>query len=863
MTQRVLVVEDSPTQAEELRTALASGGYQVTIAQNGEEALEQFGSAPPDVVVSDVVMPGVVDGYELCRRIKRSARRDVPVMLLTSLSDPMDIIRGLEAGADNFLTKPYDPSQLLDRLGVLLATRKTRSAGRVQAGVSVYFMGREFRITSEREQILDLLITTFEDAVRQNRELRARERELTVAKEQLARYAGTLQEQLQDIIDNSPAVVSVKGLEGHYELVNVQFERVFGVGRREAIGRTDEELLTAALAEALRAHDRDVLDTGEVREFDMVVTHEGEARTYLAVKFPLRGSKGDTYAVCGIFTDITERKRAEEALQAKARQQAAIAELGHRALTISDLSELMDEAVTLVAETLEVEYADVFELQTGGRTLVMRAGVGWEAGHVGRATVVAGSASQAGYTISAGEPVIVPDQAAETRFHPTDLDVSGKIRGGVSVVIAGRPRPYGVLAAHTAGPRHVGPDDATFLQAIANVLAAAIERDRAERSLGQARRLEAVGSLAGGVAHDFNNLLTVISASTEFALQALPADSAVRHDITEVGRAAERAATLTHQLLAFSRRQVLQPVVLNVNDVVLETATMLRRLLSEDIDLQTKLGTGLGMVKADPGQLEQVIMNLVVNARDAMPRGGKLHIETAMAELDEAYVEQHVGARPGWHVMIGVTDTGVGMDRETQARVFEPFFTTKGARGTGLGLATVYGIVKQSGGSIWVYSEPDHGTTFKVYFPAVDEAATPRVRGAAAVTGGSETVLLVEDDDAIRRLVERMLESAGYQVIAARGGEEALDVADGHEGPIHLLLSDLVMPGMRGPVLAERLLARHPNVRVLFMSGYTDPGFFDHPLLSRGTSFLNKPFSTEELFRQVREALGPGRPQPS
>jgi PAS domain S-box-containing protein len=855
MTPRVLVVEDSPTQAEALRAALESGTYEVTVAQNGEEAFAALAAAPPDAVISDVLMPGAVDGYELCRRIKSSEHRDVPVMLLTSLADPMDIIRGLEAGADNFLTKPYDPAHLLDRLGVLLATRKARVRGRVRAGVSIQFMGREFHIASEREQILDLLIGTFEDAVRQNRELRTREQELTRAKEQLASYAGTLQERLQNIIDNSPALVYLKDSAGRYELVNVQFERVFGVSRREALGKTDRQLLTPELAGKLSAHDKDVLESGAVREFDMVVTLAPEPRTYLTVKFPLRDSTGKTYAVGGISTDITDRKRAEEALQARARQQAAIAELGRRALAVGDLGQLMDEALILAAETLEVELAEVFEVQFGDAALLMRAGLGWQDGQVGRATVPGGSASQAGYTIATGEPVIVHDHAAETRFQTTSLAAVGKIRSGVSVVIAGRPRPYGVLAVHTARARRFNDDDAHFLQAIANVLAAAIERDRADRSLGLTHRLEAVGSLAGGVAHDFNNLLTVISISAEFALEGVQPDSAAQSDILEIKRAAERAAVLTRQLLAFSRRQMLQPVVLNVNDVVVDMQTMLGRLITAEIDFQTLLDPELGMIKADPGQLEQVIVNLVVNACDAMPRGGKLLVETSMAELDEAYVEQHTGARPGRHVILSVTDNGQGMDRETQARVFEPFFTTKGERGTGLGLATVYGIVKQSGGSIWVYSEVEHGTTFRVYLPAVDEVPTRRPREVAAAAGGSETVLLVEDEDAVRQLGERILRGIGYTVLTARSGQDALDLAQAHEGPIHLLVTDLVMPRMRGADLAERLLQQRPDVKMLFISGYSDPAFLEHRLLVHGAPFLQKPFSADALSRKVREVL--------
>jgi PAS domain S-box-containing protein len=650
-------------------------------------------------------------------------------------------------------------------------------------------------------------------------------------------------------------VVSVKDANGRYGLVNRQFERLFGVTRREVLGKTDEQLLGPEMAAKLSAHDREVLQAGAVREFDMQAPLGDEPHTFLTVKFPLRQPTGEIYAVCGISTDITERKHAEEALRERALQQAAVAELGRKALSKGELNDLMDEAVVLAARTLRVEFSEVFELQSGAQRLLMRAGVGWAEGHVGRSAVPSGSGSQAGYTLTVGEPVIVEDYATETRFERTPLAQGSGVRSGMTVLIAGRPRPFGVLGVHTREARHFTSDDAHFLQAIANVLAAAIERDHSDRSLSLAQRLEAVGSLAGGVAHDFNNLLTVISGSSDFALACLPADSEARADIEEIARAATRAAALTRQLLAFSRRQVLQPAVLDVNQVVEEMGSMLRRLIRADIELTLALGPGQHMVKADPGQLEQVIVNLVVNARDAMPQGGKLRLETGMVELDELYAGQHIASRPGRYVLIAVTDTGMGMDRQTQERIFEPFFTTKGDRGTGLGLATVYGIVKQSGGSIWVYSELEHGTTFKVYLPAVMEAASSRSRELTPAAGGSETVLLVEDDDAVRQLSARMLKSAGYHVLTANSGQEALNVVAGHAGAVDLLVTDLVMPNMRGSDLAERLIGGHPALRLLFMSGYTDPAFLEHKLIERGAPFLQKPFSAEALVRKVREVL--------
>jgi PAS domain S-box-containing protein len=386
------------------------------------------------------------------------------------------------------------------------------------------------------------------------------------------------------------------------------------------------------------------------------------------------------------------------------------------------------------------------------------------------------------------------------------------------------------------------------------------ERRTLEQQLRQAQKMEAVGRLAGGVAHDFNNLLMVIRGHSELLRLRLAQDEALRHHAEEIDKAAGRAAGLTQQLLAFSRKQMVQPRVLNLNAVVTDTEGMLRRLIGEDIELVTRTEPALGHVKADPGQIEQIIVNLAVNARDAMPRGGKLIVETENTELDSVFVSQHPGARPGRYVMLAVSDSGVGMSAETQAHIFEPFFTTKEmGHGTGLGLATVYGIVKQSDGYISVYSEAGRGTTFKVYLPRVDEEAAPAARPAKkgeAVARGTETILLVEDEDPVRMLAREFLESKGYQVLEAATGSEALRISAAHAGPIHLLMTDVVMPGMGGRELAEQLILQRPQTRVIYMSGYTDDAIVQHGVLDPGMIFLAKPFTLETLARKLREVLG-------
>jgi len=378
-----------------------------------------------------------------------------------------------------------------------------------------------------------------------------------------------------------------------------------------------------------------------------------------------------------------------------------------------------------------------------------------------------------------------------------------------------------------------------------------------EQELLHAQRMEGVGQLAGGIAHDFNNLLTVISGRSEMVLFRLTPADPLRRDLDLIHKTAARAAALTRQLLAFSRKQVLQPRVFDLNELVGSSTSLLKRLIGEDIELTFVPGADAGRVRVDPGQLEQVIVNLAVNARDAMPEGGRLTVETASAALPADYAALHVDVAPGSYVMLAVSDTGIGMDHALQARIFEPFFTTKGpGKGTGLGLATVYGIVKQSGGHVRVYSEPGRGTVFKIYLPRTD-APTELAAAAApgAVPGGTETVLLVEDEHEVRGLAVEVLEGLGYTVLEAAGPGDATLIAERHAGLIDLLLTDVVMPGMGGRALASRVTAARPETKVLFMSGYTDDAIVRHGVLEPGMSFLEKPFTSQALALKVREVL--------
>jgi len=433
----------------------------------------------------------------------------------------------------------------------------------------------------------------------------------------------------------------------------------------------------------------------------------------------------------------------------------------------------------------------------------------------------------------------------------------------VPIMLGGRI--LGVLNIYVKEGHRRNQREEEFLSAIGNVLAGIINHKRTEEEMAvlqdqlrQSQKMEAIGQLTGGVAHDFNNLLTVIKGYSQLSLMQLNEGNPLRGKIEEIQKAADRAASLTRQLLAFSRRQVMEMRVLDLNAILGDLDKMLQRIIGEDIELRTVLAEDLGRVRADPGQIEQVIINLAVNAKDAMPNGGKLTIETANVDLDEEYARNHVAVTLGRYVMLAVSDTGVGMVPEIRERIFEPFFTTKEkGMGTGLGLSTVYGIVKQSGGNIWVYSEPGHGTTFKIYLPQVDEPPEEMVEKVMKeeLPRGSETILIVEDNEEVRKLAMSVLEKQGYNVLEASNGDDALHLPKERKESVHLILVDVVMPGISGRQLVEQFKEVCRDCKVLYMSGYTENGIVHHGILEKGMNYIQKPFSVDGLARKVREVL--------
>jgi PAS domain S-box-containing protein len=748
--------------------------------------------------------------------------------------------------ADSVLATLREPLLVLDpALRVVMANRAFyrmfRAAPAETVGRAVYELGdRRFDVPALRsllETILPLN-TSFDDfrldldlpdlgrrililnARRIYREARKTQLILLAIEDVTERErAHEAQARLAAIVDGSDDAILSTSLDGTIRTWNAGAERLYGYKAEEAVGKhialvvpPERRAEPAAMYERIARGER-------VASFETERIRKDGARVQVSVTLsPIRDPQGRIVGVAKIARDITARRRVEQALRETSEHLMNVCAASPAVLyTLQVAADAPVPVPTWISENVTPML---------GYTVAEALDPEWWVRHLhpdDRAEAVARS----------GALETADRLAHEYRFLRKDGAVVW-IRDELRVVCEASGRPRHIVGAWL---------DIT-------------ERRALEEQLLQAQKMESVGRLAGGVAHDFNNLLTVITGAADLAAAGLREGDPLLAELQEIRRAAERAASLTRQLLAFSRRQIFQPRVLNLNDVLADMAPMLRRLLGEDIVLTIAAAPGLGNARVDPAQLNQVIMNLVVNSRDAMPKGGALTLETANVELDEAYARHHVGVTPGSYVMLAVTDTGTGMDEATRRRVFEPFFTTKEpGRGTGLGLSTVYGIVKQSGGNVWVYSEPGVGTTFKIYLPRV-AAPVDAVRPAAASRrGGSETILVVEDEPELRAVTRRMLERAGYRVLAAGTAEEALRAAERHHEPIHLLVTDVVMPALRGPELAARLAALHPETRVLYVSGYAANAIVHQGVLDPGTEFLSKPYDAATLTERVRQVL--------
>ena len=625
------------------------------------------------------------------------------------------------------------------------------------------------------------------------------------------------EENYRSIFENAVEGIFQSTPEGRFITVNPAMARILGYDSpQEMIAKLTD--VTSQLYVSPKARERAAQleeEEGVLHAFEFEAYRKDGERIWLSAnRRSVRDKNGVDLYREGSIEDISERKRAEQALRESEERYRDLVENAHDIIYSHDLA--------------------------GNYTSMNKAGE-----------------SITGYTVEEALSLNIQQTIAPEHL-PRVLDLMRRKPAGESVtayeieIIAkdGRRIPVEI------NTKHVFQDGVPVaVQGIARDVTA---RKELEAQLRQSQKMEAIGQLAGGVAHDFNNLLTAINGYSGLALQRIDENNPLKGYLEEIKKAGDRAANLTRQLLAFGRKQILQPLPINLNDVVTDMNKMLQRLIGEDVVLRAKLDSGLKKIKADPGQIEQVLVNLVVNARDAMPHGGNLTIETASVELDEEYASKHVDVLAGAYVVLAVSDTGMGMSEETQARIFDPFFTTKAkGKGTGLGLSTVYGIVKQSGGNILVYSEEGHGTTFKVYLPQLEVSThkTEETPKETQIPRGTESILLLEDEDVVRSLTRKILEAAGYKVFEAARGDEALQLCADKNRVIDLLLTDVVMPETSGKEVADRVIGLRPGLKVLFMSGYTDEAIVHHGVLDSNVEFIQKPFTPAALAKKVREVL--------
>jgi two-component system, cell cycle sensor histidine kinase and response regulator CckA len=779
---RVLIVDDELLNRQLLEVMLMPEGLLLQTAKSGEEALAMVAEAPPDLILLDVMMPGL-DGYQVAAKIKSNpATANIPVIMVTALDDRQSRMVGLSAGAEDFLAKPVDRVELCVRVRNLL---------RLKAYADYH---------DQYSHMLEAQVTSRTTDLQQERD------------------------RAQRYLDTAGVILLALDEAGRITLVNRYACSTLGWTAEELLGRDwMQTCVPARLWNVLQDKFRDLIRGDLPLHENPIVTRSGEERLIEWRNTVVRDDTGRITGSLSSGTDVTERTVAVEALRvAEERMRFA---LQNANVGIWDLDYATGAA----------RWSEILESQFGLRPGTF------------------------GGTFQAFVDLVHPDDRKSVVETLTNAMRSGDdfsyahrairadgstrwLRGSGRMLLSEQGQPVRGLGIY---------QDVT-------------ERRMLEAQNEQLQKMEAVGRLAAGVAHDFNNLLTVILGLSDLLLADLGSDAPHRADIAEIHKAGTRGASLTKQLLAFSRKQIIEPTILDLNAVIAGMEVMLGRLIGEDVELVLALRPDVAPVSADRGQIEQVVMNLAVNARDAMPKGGTLTIAADNVELDEHYGNAHLAVKPGLYVRLTVTDTGTGMTPQVQARLFEPFFTTKElGKGTGLGMATVYGIVTRSGGSIGVYSELGSGTAFKVYFPRAD--ATQMVVDSPAPVArphaGTHTVMLVEDEEGLRELARRLLKRLGYTVIVAADASEALQLFEANPS-IDILLTDVIMPGASGPELTRQLVEQRPALRVIYMSGYTEDAIARHGGIKPGTAFLNKPFTSEALGAKIRDVLEHDKPRP-
>ena len=805
----VLIVEDDAATAQLQKRAIQDAGLAVRLAGRVAEAIRMIAENSISLALVDYRLP---DGDALAvLDAARSASPPIPVIVVTGLGDERIAADVIHRGAADYIIKRGDFWEELPR-----------TVGRVL-------------------------------------HLAAAERALRKSEEQFRQIAETIDEVFWMTDAKTGAML----------YVSPAYDRIWGRSREDLYARPEAWL--DAVHEEDRARLASRLSRGattELMEPYRIARPDGGVRWIRAREFIIRRPDGEIYRTTGIASDITDLKAAEEASNEKARLAALAADVGIVQTQGETIPGILQRSAEFMVRHLDAAFARIWTLNAEQDTLELQASAGMYTHLDGAHSRVPVGTLTIGLIAQERRPHMTNDVA-----HDPGIGDPEWARRESMVAFAGYPLMVGPDLVGVMGmfARHtLGQFTLDGLRTVADTIALGIRRKQAEKTqagledqLRQAQKMEAIGRLAGGVAHDFNNLLSVILGYGNL-LQSSPGHSeGDRKGLEQICKAAERAGGLTRQLLAFSRKQVLVPEVFDLRDAVQDIAKMLGRLIGEDVELSLSFAKEACRVRADRGQIDQVITNLAVNSRDAMPDGGKLTVEVRHMDFSEPMVHDDARIEPGPYVLLAVSDTGIGMNAETRSHVFEPFFTTKGpGEGTGLGLATVYGIVRQSGGYIWLYSEPGEGTTFKIYLPRTEgQAGTAVPVQQGSLPRGSETILLVEDDEAVRGLAQLILEEMGYRVLAASGGEEAERLSAGWEGPIHLMLSDVIMPGMNGREVADLLRPRRPEMRTIFMSGYTGDAVLRKGIVAEGGDFIQKPFTPTILAVKVRQVLDRDRPR--
>ncbi len=828
---RLLVVEDSRTQAEVIRSAIEAEGHLVETALDRRSGSDRFTQGDFDVVLCDVVLPDM-SGYDVCRLIRKGGKSaHTAVLMLTSLDDPSNILRGLEAGADNFISKPVDMQQLLVRARAALVRRRSRgSDGAWQSGK---FESQYNHVS--KKQIVGYLLAAFEDISQSKMQLEDSAQAARSAQEERAFTQAALDalDSHVAILDESGKILAVNEAWRGFALANDFQEPEFGVGLNyraicETAAAEDAAAEDAAVEDAavgdiagkVASGIEEVASSRRDLFYQEYSAHSPEEQRWFAVRVT-RFRDSDPVRLVVAHENITDRK----------------------------LSELeVHEGEKLLAER-EVQYRGLFEQAAVGIALL---GLNLQVFRV----------NQRFCEITGYDREELLDTLLDSITHPDDAGASVE---DMRLLLEGE------LSQHEGKLRYVCADGSDVwvhvrLSAVRDVdgsplhLMAVVEdvteQRKLEDQLSQAQKMEALGRLAGGVAHDFNNILTVILGEGHLLLRKASEGDPAHEGLTEIVAASKRAADLTRQLLAFSRKEITQPITLNLNTSVESTIRMLDRLSGEDIELRTELADDLWNTIADPGQIDQVLANLTVNAKDAIPRGGVVKVRTRNSTVDQATALAHPGLVIGDFVVLAVEDNGTGIPDDVRAHLFEPFFTTKtGGKGTGLGLATVYGIVKKLSGYLMVDSEVGEGTTMSVFLPRSTDPLEQDAEAETVYVSERKTILLVEDEDAVRRITFGMLEEQGHEVIEATSGAQALQLLGERDGKVDLILTDVVMPGMSGRELSDHVARSYADVSVLYMSGYTADKILDERIEQRNARLVQKPFTYDTLAKAVQAAL--------